>query len=33
MAQNIVRQANATDTTSTIIALRDYLRRNVTANN
>ncbi len=33
MAQNIVRQANATDTTSTIIALRNYLRRNVTANN
>ena len=33
MAQNIVRQANATDTTSMIIALRDYLRRNVTANN
>jgi hypothetical protein len=33
VAQNIVRQANATDTTSTIIALRDYLRRNVTANN
>ena len=33
MARNIVRQANATDTTSTIIALRDYLRRNVTANN
>jgi hypothetical protein len=33
MAQNIVRQANATDTTSRIVALRDYLRRNVTANN
>lgn len=33
MAQNIVSQANATDTTSTIVALRDYLRRNVTANN
>ena len=32
MAQNIVRQANASDTTATIIALRDYLRRNVTAN-
>jgi len=30
MAQNIVRQANASDQTSTIIALRDYLRRNVT---
>ena len=30
MAQNIVRQANASDETSTIIALRDYLRRNVT---
>ena len=29
-AQNIVRQANASDETSTIIALRDYLRRNVT---
>lgn len=33
MAQNIVRQANASDETSTIIALRDYLRRSVTANN
>jgi len=33
MAQNIVRQADATDTTATIIALRDYLRHNVTANN
>jgi transglutaminase superfamily protein len=33
MARNIVRQANATDTTSTIIALRDYLRRNITAKN
>jgi hypothetical protein len=32
-ARNIARQANATDTTSTITALRDYLRRNVTANN
>jgi transglutaminase superfamily protein len=33
MAQNIVRQANARDTNASIIALRDYLRRNVTANN
>jgi len=33
MAQNIVRQANASDETSTIIALRDYLRRNVTRDN
>jgi hypothetical protein len=33
MAQNIVRQANATDTTAKIVALRDYLRHNVTANN
>lgn len=30
MAQKIVRQANASDETSTVIALRDYLRRNVT---
>lgn len=33
MAQNVVRQANASDETSTIIALRDYLRRNVTRDN
>jgi transglutaminase superfamily protein len=33
VAEHIVRQANARDTTATIIALRDYLRRNVTANN
>lgn len=33
MAQHIVRQANASDETSTIIALRDYLRRNVTRDN
>jgi len=33
MAQNIVRQANASDETSKIIALRDYLRRNVTRDN
>jgi hypothetical protein len=33
MAQNIVRQANASDETSTIIALRDYLRHNVTRDN
>jgi len=33
MAQNIVRQANPTDERSTIIALRDYLRHNVTRNN
>lgn len=32
-AQNIVRQANASDETSKIIALRDYLRRNVTRDN
>src|SRR5262245_56508635 len=30
MAQHIVRQANASDETSKVIALRDYLRRNVT---
>jgi hypothetical protein len=30
MAQNITRQAHASDETSTIVALRDYLRRNVT---
>jgi hypothetical protein len=33
MAENIVRQANATDTTSKIVALRDYLRHNVTREN
>ena len=31
MARNIVRQANASDETSTIIALRDYLRKNVSS--
>lgn len=33
MAQITVRQANASDETSTIIALRDYLRRNCTRDN
>src|SRR5689334_11852145 len=33
MAQQIVRQAHGSDDLSVIIALRDYLRRNVTANN
>ena len=33
LAQNITRQANARDATSTIIALRDYLRHNVTRDN
>lgn len=33
MARNIVRQSNASGEMSTIIALRDYLRRNVTARN
>jgi Transglutaminase-like superfamily len=33
MAEKIVRQANAPDTTAKIIALRDYLRHNVTREN
>ena len=33
VAQKIIRQANATDATSMIIALRDYLRHNVTRDN
>jgi Transglutaminase-like superfamily len=33
MAQKIIRQANASDETSKIIALRDYLRHNVTRDN
>jgi hypothetical protein len=33
MAQQIVRQAHASDDLSVIVALRDYLRHNVTANN
>jgi hypothetical protein len=33
MAQRIVRQANVSDETSTILALRDYLRHNVTREN
>ena len=33
MARNIVRRSNASDEISRIIALRDYLRRNVSARN